>query len=343
MRDIRFLLIGVGNLGRRFCELLIAKDAVLRADFGLNLRLVGAGDSRGTAYSVDGLSLTTIVRLKQEGRSVGDYPGLGRVGNSALALVRSAEADLLLEASPVNLQQGAEPGLSCIRAALEKGMHVSTPNKGPLVIAYRELQDSAAAKGVKLHFDGAVAGGLPAINLGQRDLRGAVVERIEAVPNLVTGYVMDLLAEGAAWDDALAQARCEGVLEADASWDLDGWDAAAKLVILANAVLGYPARLEDVDRVGISAVSVDDLKTGWREHRRYRLLAMAKRCSDGEYGLSVHPVPLSREHPLGNLGRKQMGVVYHTDIFGSIAAFIEEPTPVPSAASMLRDILDIYA
>ena len=62
----------------------------------------------------------------------------------------------------------------------------------------------------------------------------------------------------------------------------------------------------------------------------------------GDYALSVAPVPLSPDHPLGSLGRKQMGIVYHTDIYGTITATIEEPDPIPSAATMLRDLLDIY-
>jgi homoserine dehydrogenase len=252
-----------------------------------------------------------------------------------------AEADLLLEASPVNLRQGAEPGLSCIRTALRHGMHVVTPNKGPLVLAYRELHDLAEAYGVALRFDGTVAGGLPVLYLGQRDLRGAVVKRLEAVPNLVTGYVMDMLADGVSWDDALAVGRDEGVLEADASWDLDGWDAAAKLVILANAVLECPARLEDVHRTGIRALDRDDLRQARQRRCYYRLLATAQRIGEGDYTLTVEPTRLTEDHPLGRLGRKQMGVLFETDIYGTIVATIDEPDPIPSAATMLRDTLDI--
>ena len=85
-----------------------------------------------------------------------------------------------------------------------------------------------------------------------------------------------------------------------------------------------------------------ELQAAREQGARYRLLAKAERVDDG-VRLSVQPVALTLDHSLGNLGRKQMGVVYHTDIFGSITAFIEELTPVPSAASMLRDILDIFA
>ncbi len=343
METVRFLLVGLGNLGRRFCQILQAKQVPLCQRYGLDLRLVGAADSRGAAYGpAAGLDLEEVIRLKQAGGTIADYSGAGRCGWTAVDLVSAAEADLLLDASPVNLKQGAEPGLTCVRTALDRGMHVVTPNKGPLVLAYQELHELAAARGVELRFDGTVAGGLPALYLGQRDLRGAVIRRLEAVPNLVTGYVMDMLADGVPWDEALACARREGVLEADGSWDLEGWDAAAKLVILANAVLAYPAGLEDVALKGITAISVDDLAAARAQDARYRLVARAERDAGGAYALSVAPVPLPPDHPLGHLGRKQMGIVFSTDIYGVITAIVDEPEPIPSAATMLRDVLDIY-
>jgi homoserine dehydrogenase len=227
--------------------------------------------------------------------------------------------------------------------ALERGMHVVTPNKGPLVLAYRELHDLAARRGVQLRFDGTVAGGLPALYIGQRDLRGAAIYRIEAVPNLCTGYVLELLADGLSWDEAQARAREEGVLEADPSFDLEGWDAAAKLVILVNGVMNFPARLEDVDRTGITGLSGADVVAARRQGRVYKLLATADRRPDGSVSMRVAPTPLPGDHFLAHLGRKQMGVIYHTDIYGTIMAAIDEPTPLPSAATMLRDILDIYS
>jgi homoserine dehydrogenase len=335
------LLVGLGNLGRRFCDLLVQKEPEVEARYGLRLVLVGAADSRGWAYDPAGLDPARVAALKDAGRSVADMPG-GRPGRPAAELIAQADADLLCEASPVNLRQGAEPGLTHIRMALDRGMHVVTPNKGPLVLAYRELHDRAARRGVQLRFDGTVAGGLPALYIGQRDLRGATVHRIEAVPNLCTGYVLELLAEGLSWEEAQARARAEGVLEADPSFDLDGWDAAAKLVILVNGVMGYPARLEEVERTGITALSGADVVAARREGRVYKLLATADRLPDGSVTLRVAPVPLPGDHFLARLGRKQMGVIYHTDIYGTIMAAIDEPTPLPSAATMLRDILDIY-
>jgi len=294
------------------------------------------------AYNTQGLDPARLSQLKRTGGSVADWPGVGRPGR-ATDLIAQAQADLLCEASPVNLHQGAEPGLTHIRLALERGWHVVSPNKGPLVVAYQELHRLAARHGVQLRFDGTVAGGLPALYIGQRDLRGAVVQRIEAVPNLVTGYIMELLAEGVSREEALQRARAEGVLEADPSFDLDGWDAAAKLVILVNAVMGIPARLEEVDRTGITQVDAAEVRRALDAGRVYKLLATAERRPDGRARLRVAPAPLPSDHFLGRLGRKQMGVVYHTDIYGKLMVAIEEPTPLPSAATMLRDILDIFA
>jgi homoserine dehydrogenase len=343
METVRLVLIGLGNLGRRLCRVLEEKRASLRQRYDLDLVLVGAADSRGAAYDpVDGLDPGRVADLKAAGGTVADYPDVGREDWLAPALVETAQADVLLEASPVNLEAGAEPGLSCIRTALRRGMHVATPNKGPLVVAYQELHELAAAHDVQLRFDGTVAGGLPALYLGERDLRGAVISRMEAVPNLCTGYVMDMLADGMSWEEATARAHEEGVLEGDGSWDLEGWDAAAKLVILTNAVLFQPTTMDDIERTGITELAPEDLQSAQERGERYRLLASAEREADGSYTLSVAPVPLSSDHPLGRLGRKQMGVLYETDIYGTITAIIDEPSPVPSAATMLRDVLDIY-
>ena len=339
---VRIVLVGLGNLGRRFCDLLVEKGPEVEARYGLRLVLVGAADSRGVAYDPAGLDPARISALKQSGSSVAELPNVGQSGIPAVELIRQAEADVLCEASPVNLRQEAEPGLTHVRTALERGLHVVTPNKGPLVLAYRELHDLAARRGVQLRFDGTVAGGLPALYIGQRDLRGATVSRIEAVPNLCTGYVLELLGDGLSWEEAKARARAEGVLEADPSFDLEGWDAAAKLVILVNGVMGVPARLEEVDRTGITGLSGADVVAARREGRVYKLVATAERRADGGADLRVAPTPLPADHFLARLGRKQMGVIYHTDIYGTLMAAIDEPTPLPSAATMLRDLLDIF-
>lgn len=342
VRIVRVLLVGVGNLGRRFAQIITDKHDELLKRYGLDIRLMGVADSKGAAIAPDGLDGSAIAAIKLEGKSVGRLPDVGRPGMTGLELINSAEADILCEASPVNLDAGAEPGLSHVRLALEKSLHVSTPNKGPIVLAYRELTALASEHGVQLRFDGTVAGGLPAIALGARDLRGATIQRIDTVPNLTTGFVLDRLAAGAKWDDAIEEARDAGALEGDGAWDIDGWDAAAKIAILALSVLDVDVDLNDIPMKGIR-----DIDPTWLHEQSQnglvRLLASAIRRADGGYDFDVAPIALPPEHPLGRLGSKQMGIVYQTDLFGTITSVIDEPTPLPSASSMLRDVLDIYA
>jgi len=340
-RQVRLLLIGVGNVGRRFLGLVVAKREPLRYRLGLELVVVGVADSSGAAICPAGFDPHQIVALKMQGCGVAEYPAWGRPGLSGLEMVRATEADLLLEASPANLKDG-QPGLGCIEAALSKGMHVVTANKAPLVLAFPRLLALARSCGVKLRFDATVAGGLPAINLGQRDLAAAQIQRIEGVVNLTTNYILQRMADdGLSYDEALAEAQAAGHAETDPTLDVEGWDAANKLVILAHSVLGYPATLDEVEVEGIRGISAGMLRQAAAEGKRIRLVATAQQEADG-YRLCVKPTWLAADHPLAQLGPKQMGIVYHTDISGVISAAIVEETPMPTASAMLRDVVDIY-
>ncbi len=255
MSRIRFLLLGVGNVGRRFLELVERKEQRLRELLGAELSLVGVADSGGAALCPQGLAPAQVIGLKTAGRSVAALPRWGRPGLDALAMVRQAQAELLVDASPANLTDG-QPGLGCIETALARGMHVVTANKSPLVLAFPRLEALAAEQGVALRHDATVAGGLPAVNLGRRDLAAAEIHRLEGILNLTTNYILTRMAEdGLTYAQALREAQVAGHAEADPRLDVEGWDAASKLVILAHSVLGQRATLDDVAVEGILGVT----------------------------------------------------------------------------------------
>jgi homoserine dehydrogenase len=154
---------------------------------------------------------------------------------------------------------------------------------------------------------------------------------------------LELLGDGLSWEEAQERARSEGVLEADPAFDLEGWDAAAKLVILVSAVMEYPAKLEDVQLAGITGLNGETVREARQKGIVFKLVATATRSTDGKVSMQVQPTPLPGDHFLAQLGRKQMGVIYHTDIYGTLMTAIDEPDPLPSAATMLRDVLDIFA
>ncbi len=341
-RVVRYTLVGLGNIGRNLLDVLVHRQPQIEATYGLSFRLVGAADSSGAALDPAGLDAAQLRDVKLARRGVATLPEVGRPQMSAQALVEQAEADLLVEASPTNLQHG-QPGMGCMLAALGKRQHVVTANKGPLVLAFQRLTAMARQAGVRFLYSGTVAGGLPTVNIGVRDLAGSGVTRVEGIFNGTTNYILTRMdQEGLSYAEALQGAQAAGIAEADPTLDVDGWDAANKLVIIANSVLRRPTALADVHVEGIRGVTQDDLHRARREGKVIKLLALAEQAG-ADYRLSVQPTALEAHHPMARTGLWDMGVVYYTDYMGVISAVIEEKGPVPTSAAVLRDMITIYA
>jgi len=339
--QVRFMLLGVGNIGRNLLHVLVQRRSRVEDDYGLRFVLVGACDSSGAAIDPAGLDIARVRDLKLARQSVCTYPRVGHPGMTPLEMLESAHADLLVDASPTNLEDG-EPGLSCMRSALKLRRHVVTANKGPLVLAFGELTALAREAGVRLLYSGTVAGGLPTVNIGVRDLAGSGILRVEGILNGTTNYILTRMAEEQIpYQAALAGAQEAGIAEADPSLDVDGWDAANKLVIIANSVLRRPTSLSDVTVEGIREITIEDLRRAREAGKVIKLLALAESKGD-DYILSVTPTALPKEHPLARTGMWNMGVVYHTDFMGVISAVIEAKGPVPTSAAVLRDMINVY-
>jgi homoserine dehydrogenase len=342
LREVRFVLTGLGNIGRTLLEILAARQEAYRERYGLRLRCLGVADSSGAAYDPAGLDMAAVAALKRAGRGVSALaqhdPALS---GAALA---GRDYDVLLEATPTNLRDG-QPGLDMVRAALRGGRHAVLASKGPLVLAYAELaalSDLAGPPGApRLRFSGAVGGGLPTINLGRRDLAGAVIERAELVVNGTTQVILEAMAEGRSFEDALALAQSQGIVEPDPSLDVDGWDAANKLVIFANAVLGRPTTLADLSVEGIRGVGAEELRAAWAAGGRISVVGEAARRPDGGYDLRVAPRTLGPGHPLARLSSQEMGFVIHSDLAGRTTAAALEDGPVGTCQAMIRDLLDV--
>src|SRR5205823_1680511 len=134
----RLILAGLGNVGRSYLGILRSQEPLLRDRYGVTFSVVGVADSSGAAADPAGVDIEQILEAKRAGRGAATLPGLGRAGVDGVELARTLDADILVEATPTNLQHG-QPGLDTVRAALGRGMHAVLANKGPLVLAYAEL------------------------------------------------------------------------------------------------------------------------------------------------------------------------------------------------------------
>jgi homoserine dehydrogenase len=342
---VRLVLVGLGNVGRSFLRVLDSQAGLLRERHDTEFMVVGAADSAGAALDPAGLDRNRLLAVKEGGGSVGSLPSVGHPGMSGLELLHSLPADAVVESTPVDLRTG-QPGLDIARAALRQRTPVVLANKGPLALAYAELaalSDLTDSARPALRFSACVGGAMPTINLGLRDLAGARILRVEAVLNGTTQYLLRAMEQGRSYAEVLADAQRRGLTETDPSLDVEGWDAASKLVIVANAVLRQPTTLADVQVEGISHVTPEMLGAAFQRGERIVLLCLAEPAFDGvgPFRLSVGPAALPLDHPLARMDGDEMGVVYHTDIAGRASATSRERDPVPTASAMLRDLLEI--
>lgn len=335
---VRLILIGFGSVHQHFARILLDKAPLLRRRYARDLLVVGVGDSGGAVYQTEGLDLATLLAHKQAGNSVCTLPH-GVAMADALSLARSGDYDLLLEASPVNLNDG-EPALGCVRSALARGRSAVLANKAPLVLDYEALHDLAQRNQAKLAFSATVCGGLPVVNVGERDLVGATIHKIEGIFNSTTNYILSRMATGEDYESALAEAQRRGLAETDPSLDVDGWDTANKLVIIANAVLGASTTLADVTVEGISGVGSKQLAGAKANGRRIKLVATAEQQGE-RYRFAVRPRQVPADSFLGGVVDWQMGIVFHTDIYEEISMKVDERDPTATAAAMLRDVITL--
>src|SRR5262249_12751790 len=181
-----------------------------------------------------------------------------------------------------------------------------TVDKGPMVRGFEALRQAAAASGARLEFAGTTGVGIPPAITGQEVLE------IRGVLNGTTNYILREMQErGANFDDALERAQREGVAEPDPSLDVEGWDTACKILILAKALMGSTATLEDVARKGIGPETMSLIKQGKAMARMVRLVGRA-RIWQGRVRVSVAPKLDGADSPFYSVNGTSKAAVFRT-------------------------------
>jgi homoserine dehydrogenase len=337
-KTVDVALIGLGNVNRGFLRILETKCERLVEQYGLSFRVVCVADSSGVAVNPQGYDPAATRLHKEAGGRVAALPGF-LAGKTPAQVLEDLAVGLVLEASPVDLKTG-EPGLSATRTSLRRGIPVVLANKGPLVLAFAELQALAQAHGAGLGYSATVCGALPVINIGQRDLVAADVTTLAGIFNATTNFILAEMGSGRSFADALAEAQQRGIAETDPTLDVEGWDTANKLVIIANSFLGISVTLADVTVQGVTQVTAEDLRDARSSGNTIKLVARAER-TDGGYALSVRPTIVPLHSFLGQCDGWEMGIELQSDLYGLMFYKIWEREPLPTAAAMLRDAVNL--
>jgi homoserine dehydrogenase len=332
MRTMRLSIIGFGAVGQGVVRVLLQKQDYLKS-MGINLAIVAVSDSRGACIDPDGVDLKALLNRKMESGSVATSDA------SSLDVIRDINHELMVEVTPTNIDDG-EPGLTHILEAFNQGRHVITSNKGPLALRYQQLCEVAKKHGVQFRFEATVGGAMPILNLAQDALAGNRILGIEGILNGTCNYILSRMTEeGLPYKDVLAEAQELGIAETDPSYDVEGIDAACKLVILANCIFGMDVTYANVDITGIKEIMPEALSLAGAEGKVIRLIG---EVHDGENGiLRVAPRLVPKQHPLA-VGGTLNAALLKTDMAGPICITGRGAGSIETASAILSDIVAIY-
>ncbi len=336
------ILVGFGNVGKAFAELLLEKSALLESQYGFTFRVTGIHTkNHGSAINSDGLDLSKALdQLTNDGNlrslDTGDFSG------STEDFIKVCPGDVLVENSPLNPLSG-QPALEHICLGLQRGLHAITANKGPVVYGYGELTRLATAQQKLFLFESAVMDGAPIFSLfrgAHAPLAGAKLLGFDGILNSCTNLLLELMENGKSFDQAVEIARSMGLTEQDPYFDVDGWDASVKVAALTTVLMGMPLTPHEVDRTGIRAITPDMLAEAREAGERWKLVCTAE-VMGGKLRARVHPERVAKDSPFYSVGGPSSIVRFKLDVLPALGILETDPSPKTTAFGLLHDLIFI--
>ena len=327
-------LIGFGGVGKSFIKLLVEKEDTLKAK-GLNINVKYIIKSNGGVYNKEGINHRSIISEDYNLNSL-DFKEEINIDT----IINNNDIDALIELTSTNIESG-EPGLTHIKLALENGINVVTGNKGPIIWEYKALKNLADKNNVKLGIGCTTGGALPSINVGSFDIAGADILSIEAVINGTSNFILSkMYEEEIEYEAALKEAISLGIAEANYNLDVEGFDTAGKILILANVLMNSNLILTDIEVEGINNLKKDNILEEKHKGNKIKLIGKVYK-ENSEIKAYVRPEVLNSQHPLYFVDNKNKGVYYKTDTLGDTSIIGGASGTINAAASILRDIINI--
>jgi homoserine dehydrogenase len=316
---LKLALIGFGNVGRALARLLESQRAAFP------FRIVAIHTARhGSAFAPDGLP---------------PLPDFGPPATSAGDFLDRAKADAMVELTPLDPATG-EPAISHIRAAFARHMHVVTANKGPIAHAYAALRDEAREAGVGFRFESTVMDGAPVFNLVRHTLPAVRVLGFTGALNSTSKIAIEAMRRGRSMEDGIEEARRMGIAEADAAYDIDGWDSAAKTAALANVLMDAQATPQQVSTRGIRRLTPERLMALAAKRKTVCLVSRARLTSTG-VSLRVRAEVIDETDILASLRGTSNLLLLHTGLMGTVGIISVAPTVDQTAYGVFSDLVDI--
>ena len=339
---IRALLIGFGNVGSQLARILTVERDLFPGKGDLEISVIGVTTlTKGGLTNPRGVDLVRALgELDAKGRFSSQNPDFSVL--SSQEAVETLDYDVLVELSTLAIDTGGEPAFSYLFEALGRGSHCITANKGPIAFGYSDLSALAATNDCALFFESTVMDGAPVFSFYDAGLRGCKVLEIEGVLNSTTNFVLSRMEEGDSLPEAVEVARESGFAEADPRFDLEGWDASAKICILANVMMGSQMTPFDIERQGISSLDENRVRKVCEQDRHLKLICRAWRDGN-KVDAEVKVRSVTSQSPFGLTSGAASVLRISTDLMGPLTILQEDPTLNDTAYGVLNDFLRLRA
>jgi homoserine dehydrogenase len=338
MKHISLVLVGFGNVGQAFARLLLQKQAQLETHFALTFNVTGIATGRhGKAIDASGIDLPRALAQAESGQSL-EVLSCNPAPENMLDFIAACPGDLLFENTPVNHHTG-QPAADYLRAALGKGMHAITANKGPVVYAYSDLTGLARRTERRFLFESAVMDGAPIFSLFRGPLPAVQLLGFHGILNSCTNLLLELMENGQSFEDAVRYAQSIGITETDPSADIDGWDAAIKVCALATVLMGTPLKPDEIERQGIRAISRASIQEARQAGERWKLVCSA-RFEHGQLRARVAPERVKPGSPLFSIQGTSSYVQFELDVLPGLGIVESNPGTETTAYGLLADMIN---
>jgi homoserine dehydrogenase len=328
--EFKIGLTGMGNVGKSFLQILIEQKKRLKEKFDLDCKVVAIFEYDGALINENGINLEEILSNKKTFRALSYW----KKNVKPNELMPNLNINIYIEATPTNPDSG-EPALSHIMTALKNGIDVISSNKGPFYLESKKIKNFAKEKKCYVRYEATVASCVPCLSI-KENLIGTEIVRIKAILNGTCNYILSrMTAEGSSFDIALKEAQELGIAEADPTLDIEGWDAAGKLVILANELLDWSKSIKDVEVKGISNITPQAIELAKADGYVIKHLAIVE-----NERLIVEPRLIDMDDPLNISGTFNI-IELRTKYAGPILLMGRGAGGFEAASAILNDLIAI--
>ncbi len=269
--NINIGLIGKGKVGTSFLQILNKKNPIIINSIEFNIKVVGIFEHDGAILNEKGINIENLLSLGKNYQAHDKW----KSGYRALDYIDKIGLNIMIETTPTTPENG-EPAISHIMNALNNNIDVISSNKAPFYLEYEKIKKIAEDRMRLIRYEATVASCVPILSI-KRYLQGNEIIGIRAILNGTSNYILSkMYDDGTSFGQALKEAQDLGYAESDPNLDIRGYDAAGKLVILANELLGYNRTIKDVEIKGIENINEKDIETAKLNNQVIKHVSFAK-------------------------------------------------------------------